>query len=74
VLTAGGGDSLGHLRDTPAQGPPSRFEVERLWLGYDALQWSSYAEFREAVDLEAEVEELVNTLVDIHLVFSNLPE
>jgi len=67
-------ESLGHLGDVPAQGPPSRFEVEGRWLGYDTLQWSSYAEFREVSRLEAEMEELVDTLVDTHLVYLNLPK
>jgi len=55
-------------------GPPSRYEVERVLLGYDVLMWSSYAEFQEAVRLEAEMECMVDTLVYTHLVFPNLPE
>ena len=30
-------ESPGRLGDVPAQGPPSRFEVEGQWLGYDTL-------------------------------------
>lgn len=67
-------ESPGCLGDVPVPGPPSRFEVEGCWLGYDTLQWSSYAEFREAMCLEAEMEELVDTLVDTHFVCPNLPE
>jgi len=39
-----------------------------------SVRWSSYAEFREAVRLEAEMECMVDTLVDTHLVLPNLPE
>ena len=38
-------ESLGHLGELPKHGPPSRYEVERVLLGYDILRWSSYAEF-----------------------------
>jgi len=67
-------ESPGRLGELPEHGPPSRYEVERVLLGYDVLRWSSYAEFREAVRLEAEMECMVDTLVDTHLVLVNLPE
>ena len=67
-------ESPGCLGDLLLEGPQSRFNVEVWWFGYDALQWSSYAEFREARQLEAEMEELVDILVDTHLVSPNLPE
>ena len=67
-------ESLGCLGELPEHGPPSRYEVERVLLGYDVLRWSSYAEFREAVHLEAEMECMVDTLVNTHLVLVNLPE
>ena len=67
-------ESLGHLGDLPELGLPSRYEVERVLLGYNVLRWSLYAEFREAVRLEAEMECMVDTLVDTHLVLPNLPE
>ena len=67
-------ESPGCLGDLPLEGPQSRFNVEVRWFRYDALQWSSYAKFREARRLEAEMEELVDTLVDTHLVSPNLPE
>jgi len=67
-------ESPGRLGELPEHGPPSRYEVERVLLGYDVLRWSSYAEFREAVRLEAEMECMVDTLVDTHLVLPNLPE
>ena len=67
-------ESPGRLGELPEHGPPSRYEVERVLLGYDVLRWSTYAEFREAVRLEAEIECMVDTLVDTHLVHPNLPE
>ena len=67
-------ESPGRLGELPEHGPPSRYEVEWVLLGYDILRWSSYAEFREAVRLEAEMECMVDTLVDTHLVLPNLPE
>jgi len=67
-------ESPGRLGELPEHGPPSQYEVERVLLGYDVLQWSSYAEFREAVRLEAEMEWMVDTLIDTHLAFANLPE
>ena len=67
-------ESPGHLGELPEQGLPSRYEVEMVLLGYDILRWSSYAEFREAVHREAEMEWMVDTLVDTHLVLLNLPE
>jgi len=67
-------ESPGRLGELPEHGPPSRYELERILLGYDVLRWSSYAEFREAVRLEAEMEWMVDTLVDTHLAFANLPE
>ena len=67
-------ESPGRLGELPEHGPPSRYEVERILLGYDVLRWSSYAEFREAVRFEAEMECMVDTLVDTHLVLANLPE
>jgi len=67
-------ESPGRLGELPEHGPPSRYEVERVLLGYDVLRWSSYAEFQEAMHLEAEVEWMVDTLVDTHLVSPNLPE
>ena len=53
MLTPPRAESLGRLGELPEHGPPSRYEVERVLLGYDILRWSSYAEFREAVRLEA---------------------
>ena len=67
-------ESPGHLGELPELGPPSQYEVERVLLGFDVLRWSSYAEFREAVRLEAEMEWMVDALVDTHLVLANLPE
>jgi len=67
-------ESPGRLGELPELGPPSRYEVERVLLGYNVLRWSSYAEFREAVRQEAEMEWMVDTLLDTHLVLSNLPE
>ena len=67
-------ESPGHLGELPEHGPPSRYEVERVLLGYNVLRWSSYAEFQEAVRQEAEMEWMVDTLVDTHLVLPNLPE
>ena len=67
-------ESPGRLGELPEHGPPSRYKVERVLLGYDILRWSSYAEFQEAVHREAEAEWMVDTLVDIHLVHPNLPE
>ena len=67
-------ESPGRLGELPEHGPPSRYELERILLGYDVLRWSSYAEFCEAVRLEAEMEWMVDTLVDTHLAFANLPE
>ena len=49
-------ESLGCLGELPEHGPPSRYEVVRVSLGYDVLRWSSYVEFCEAVCLEAEME------------------
>jgi len=43
-----GGES-GSSGELPEHGLPSRYEVERVLLGYNILRWSSYAEFREAV-------------------------
>jgi len=74
VVTPPRVESPGHLGDLPELGPPSRYEMERILLGFDVLRWSSYAEFREAVCLEAEMECMVDVLVDTHLVLSNLPE
>jgi len=74
VVTPPRTESPGRLGELPELGPPSRYEVERVLLGFDVLRWSSYAEFREAVHLEAEMEWMVNTLVDTHLVLPNLPE
>jgi len=67
-------ESPGCLGELPEHGPPSRYEVERVLLGYDVLRWSSYAEFREAVCYEVEMEWVVDTLVDTHLVLPNLPK
>ena len=67
-------ESLGRLGELPEHGLPSRFEVERVLLGYDILRWSSYAKFCEAVHLEVEMEWMVDILVDTHLVLPNLPE
>jgi len=67
-------ESLGCLGELPEHGPPSRYKVERVLLGYNVLQWSSYAEFWEAVHVEAEMEWMVDTLVDTHLVSPNLPK
>ena len=74
MVTPPRAESPGHLGELPELGPPSRYEVERVLLGFDVLRWSSYAEFREAVRLEAEMEWMVDTLVDTHLVLPNLPE
>ena len=74
LLTPPRVESPGRLGELPELGPPSRYEVERVLLGYDVLRWSSYAEFQEAVRLEAEMEWMVDTLVDTHLAFVNLPE
>jgi len=74
VVTPPRAESPGHLGELPELGPPSRYEVERVLLGFDVLRWSLYAEFREAVRLEAEMEWMVDTLVDTHLVLPNLPE
>jgi len=67
-------ESLGCLGKLPDHGLPSRYEVERVLLEYDILRWSSYAKFWEAVHLEAEMEWMVDTLLDTHLVSPNLPE
>jgi len=74
VVTPPRVESPGRLGELPELGPPSRYEVERVLLGFDILRWSLYAEFREAVRLEAEMEWMVDTLVDTHLVLPNLPE
>jgi len=74
VVTPPRAESPGRLGELPELGPPSRYEVERVLLGFDVLIWSSYAEFREAVHLEAEMEWMVDTLIDTHIVLPNLPE
>jgi len=67
-------ESPGCLGELPEHGPPSRYKVERVLLGYNVLRWSSYDEFREAVRREVEMEWMVDTLIDTHLVLPNLPE
>jgi len=67
-------ESPGHLGELPEHGLPSRYKVERVLLGYNVLRWSSYAEFQEAVHQEAEMEWMVDTLVDAHLMLPNVPE
>ena len=67
-------ESPGRWGELPEHGLPSRYKVERVLLGYNVLRWSSYAEFREAVHREAEMEWMVDTLVDTHLVLPNLPK
>jgi len=74
VVTPPRVESPGCLGEMPKLGLPSRYKVERVLLGFDILRWSSYAEFCEAVRLEAEMEWMVDTLVDTHLVLPNLPE
>ena len=74
VVTPPRVESPGCLGELPELGLPSRYEVERVLLGFNVFRWSSYAEFREAVRLEAEMEWMVDTLVDTHLVLLNVPK